>query len=451
MVHLPIGVLMVALLLQWLSQKEKYAVAHGVLKIIWLLGVLSSLVACITGYLLSVSDEYEDNLVSLHMWMGIGVTIVALFITAKVISRQYDVQYKVASIVLFALIILTGHFGGSLTHGAGYLTGALNQTPEAEIVQKSIPNIQEAQVYADVVQPVLQTRCYNCHGPNKQKGKLRMDDSLHLMKGGKDGAVIMTGQAEESEMIKRLLLPREDEHHMPPKQKPQLTDQQIALLHWWIEQGAPFNSKVKDLQQPEKIKPLLLSLQSGAEKKAALSSVPAAPVEKADEKALLALKEKNVVVMPVAQNSNYLMANFVTADRVADKDLELLLPIKKQLVWLKLGYTGITDNALPIIGQCQNLTSLHLNNTRISDNGLPALRSLNHLQTLNLVGTQVSAAGLLPLQSLQQLQAIYVYQTNVAAKDWETLAKAFPKTAIDTGGYKLPHLASDTTELQYNE
>ena len=116
-------------------------------------------------------------------------------------------------------------------------------------------------MYADVVQPMLQTRCYSCHGEKKQKNNLRLDAPQWILKGGKDGAII-NDPGKESKLMKRLMLPREDDDHMPPKQKPQLNEREIALIHWWVDQGADFNKKVKELKQPGIIKPYLLELQS---------------------------------------------------------------------------------------------------------------------------------------------------------------------------------------------
>ena len=65
-------------------------------------------------------------------------------------------------------------------------------------------------------------------------------------------------------MIERLLLPADDEDHMPPKEKPQLTQGEISLLHWWINTGADFNKKIKELPQTSQVKPILLALQTGA-------------------------------------------------------------------------------------------------------------------------------------------------------------------------------------------
>ena len=447
LVHLPIGILLLALALQWLSRREQYRLPHAVMKVIWISGAATALLSCITGYTLSLDGEYDTDTVAIHMWMGIAVAAVSLVICAKLFSLQFDSIYKTALIVLLVLIVATGHFGGSLTHGSDYLTSAFNDDVDTTASQKIIPNIQEANAYADVVQPMLQSKCYGCHGPKKQKGGLRMDNPDYLMKGGKEGETIVAGKAEESEMIKRVLLAREAEHHMPPKEKPQLNEGQIALLHWWIEQGADFSKKIKDLPQPEKIKPVLLSMQGSPEEKA-LSTVPAIAVEAADENAIRKLKERGVVILPVAQNSNYLQANFITATNIFDEDIKLLLPIKKQLVWLKLGNTYVTDSALKIVGQCTNLTFLQLNNTCVTDAGLPYLKSLENLQSLNLVGTVISAKGLIFLEPLKKLTSIYLYQTSVNRNDIAGLKTRFPKAVLDTGGYKLPFLVSDTTFVQ---
>ncbi|MBD0378211.1 MAG: hypothetical protein ICV51_21610 [Flavisolibacter sp.] len=277
---------------------------------------------------------------------------------------------------------------------------------------------------------------------------MRLDEPTFIQKGGKNGAVIEAGKADKSELIKRLLLPREEEHHMPPKEKPQLSEKQIALLHWWVEQGAPFDKKVKELPQPEKIKSYLLSLQSAEIERKATTNIPSEPVEKGDEKAIQALKERGVVILPVAQNSNYLMANFVTATDLADKDLALLLPLKKQLVWIKLNDAPIGDSALAILSQCMNLTSLQLSGTRITDKGLVPLKKLNNLQYLNLVGTNISLQGLKELQPLKELQSLYLYQTRITKEEEATLRKIFPRTFIDLGGYNVPSLPTDTEKVK---
>jgi len=342
------------------------------------------------------------------------------------------------------LIIVTGHLGGSLTHGSDYLTkGFSKKDSVAEKEIKPIADVQEANAYADIIRPIFESKCYGCHNKSKKKGKLRLDEPEFILKGGKDGKVIKPGNAEESDMMKRLLLPRNEEDHMPPKEKPQLKDNEIELMHWWIATGATFDKKTKDLDQSEKIKPILLSLQK--EVKKIPPDIPQNMVEKADEKALQKLKQRGIVVLPVAQNSNYLTVNFITVDSITYNDIALLQSIKKQLVWLNLSGKKISNTLLTPITQLVNLTRLQLDNTLITDQGLATLRSLINLQYLNLVGTKVTANGIMQLKGLPKLQAIYIYKTFITAAEWPALKSNFRNVTLDTGGYYVPILETDTT------
>jgi len=446
-VHLPIGILLLACVFQWMGQKEKFSSLRSAVGITLLIGMLSAVLAVITGYLLSGQDDYDEQLVNTHQWFGISVAIVSIVMYwLQKRSAPVKTQSAVAA-VLFLLIIITGHLGGSLTHGSDYLTKFLNRSSDS-VERKPIANIQEAAAYPDIIQPLLQTKCYTCHGKNKQKGGLRMDDSLRLMKGGKDGVVIIAGNAEKSEIARRTSLPREDDDHMPPKEKSQLSEQQIALIHWWIACGASFNKKVKELDQPENIKPALLALQNVQKKKIIVPDLPVTPVARANEEAIKKLKDIGAVVIPVSQNTNYLSVNFVTTTDLSNKQIQLLLPLKEQIIWLKLGNTSITDSALQIISQFKNLMRLQVDHTKITNKGLTSLKSLQHLRYLNLVGTPVTAQGVIQLKDLKDLQSIYLYQTAVAQSDWNNLKKLFPKTLIDSGGYTVPFLATDTIEVK---
>ncbi|MFT3932885.1 MAG: hypothetical protein QM726_04650 [Chitinophagaceae bacterium] len=452
LVHLPIGILLLACVFQLLSAKEKYAsLQHAVsFSLFW--GMLSAIASCITGYLLSNSGEYDEDLVSNHQWMGISVAVISAvyYLLYKYNAIQ---KYKWAlPVVLITLITITGHLGGSLTHGSDYLTSSFEKASGEDSVKaiKPIPNVQEAVVYADIIQPMLQNKCYSCHGANKQKGKLRMDQPDLLMKGGKDGVVVEAGKADESELIKRIMLEKADEHHMPPKEKPQLTANEIAILHWWIAGGASFDKKTKDLAQTEKIKPALLSFQhAGVSENKTAVALPATPVDKADAAALKILKDSGIVVIPVAENSNYLSASFVTKANASDATMQLLLAIKKQLVWLNLNDTKITDASTVVLAQCSNLIKLELNKTFITDKGLPNLSSLQQLKSLSLVGTKITATGLMQLKGLKALQSVYLYQTSIKSSDWPLLSKSFAATTkLDSGGYQVPILESDTTTVK---
>lgn len=84
-------------------------------------------------------------------------------------------------------------------------------------------------------------------------------------------------------------------------------------------------------------------------------------------------------------------------------------------------------------------------NLRHTDKGMGYLKGLHNLQSLNLVGTKVTVQGVRQLQSLKQLQSLYLYQTGVRGKDWASLKQLFPHTVLDSGGYVIPVLVTDTT------
>ena len=451
-VHLPIGILLIALLIKWLPANQKYLALKPVVPFLLLCGMISAVTACISGYLLSISDDYNETIVGWHKWMGITVALTSVLLYAKEKNIRILKNAKFLSLPLFVMIMITGHLGGLLTHGSDYLTGPLmdifgNEKATTTVI-KPVANVQQAVAYTDVIKPILQTRCYSCHGPNKQKGGLRMDDSLKLLKGGKDGIVIDLANVDSSEMIKRLLLPVDNQDHMPPKEKPQPTEGQIALLHWWITNGATFTKKVKELDQPEKLKPVLLALQEAPVIDNKMSYVPVSPVEKADTTLIEKLKDHGIMVLPVARGSNYLSANFITDTLVKDEDIDLLVSLNKQLVWLKLGFTHLSDEKLVKIAQLHNLTKLSMEHTAVADGGIQQLTSLKKLQYLNLVGTAVTDKGLLQLKDLKELRSIYVYQTKIVEGDWRALRTAFPQARIDSGGYTVPLLANDTTKVK---
>jgi len=83
LVHLPIRFLLIGLLLLWLSSKEKYHVSQHVVKVVILSGTIAAIVSCITGYLLSLSGPYDEDLVVWHMWMGISVASISILLYAK--------------------------------------------------------------------------------------------------------------------------------------------------------------------------------------------------------------------------------------------------------------------------------------------------------------------------------------------------------------------------------
>ncbi len=88
------------------------------------------------------------------------------------------------------------------------------------------------------IQPMLQSRCYRCHGAKKAEGGLRLDQKGRAMSGGDCGPAIVVGNSSQSRLIHNVAGLVKDTV-MPPS-GPRLSDKQIGLLRAWIDQGAPW-------------------------------------------------------------------------------------------------------------------------------------------------------------------------------------------------------------------
>ena len=100
------------------------------------------------------------------------------------------------------------------------------------------PADQKGLTYENDIRPIFEQSCLKCHGPEKQKGKLRLDSLAAALKGGEVGKVIEKGNSAKSVLVHFVARLNEDDA-MPPKNggKP-LTKDQVGLIRAWIDQGA---------------------------------------------------------------------------------------------------------------------------------------------------------------------------------------------------------------------
>lgn len=87
------------------------------------------------------------------------------------------------------------------------------------------------------VRPVLQERCFACHGALKQEAGLRLDTASAMLQGSAEGAVVVPHRTADSRLLQRVTAASADER-MPPEGEP-LKPEQIAALREWIDAGAP--------------------------------------------------------------------------------------------------------------------------------------------------------------------------------------------------------------------
>ena len=276
-VHLPIGVLVLVGLAEAATFVPRFrpridpALGLGLPFV-----VLVTVTAFVLGHLLGRAGGYAAHALMLHRRLeflaAVGVCIsAALFVRqAAEESNAARTAYRAALGLTLALLSVGAHFGGTVTHGDSYLTeyapgpmkallGGSNAAPRASGSAAPRAKAAEPLIFADVVQPILEKYCVDCHGPKKQKGKLRMDSLDALLKGGEEGPALVAGSSATSELVRRVRLPVDDDDRMPPEGKPGPTAEEFAVVAFWIDRGASQTLRVGDTLAPVNSRKLLES------------------------------------------------------------------------------------------------------------------------------------------------------------------------------------------------
>jgi hypothetical protein len=286
------------------------------------------------------------------------------------------------------------------------------------------------------IAPIFQESCLKCHGPDKQKGDLRLDSKAAAFKGGKDGLVITPGKADKSDLYRRIILKEGDDDVMPSKGD-LLTKKQTDLIRDWINEGAnwPEGIVAEVAEAPAEVSPY-----------ANLTPVKTSPEEMV---AIAKIEASGVLVRPLATNVTWREASFrARGTNITDASLVAFKNVPS-IVDLNLSRTKVTDAGLQNLSELTNLVMLHLEQTQISDAGLMNLKKLSHLVYLNLYATPVTDAGMMELKGLTNLRHLYLWETKVTAQGAADLQKALPKLEISRGWENEP--AAQTAQTKPSE
>ncbi|MCB1277480.1 c-type cytochrome domain-containing protein [Prosthecobacter sp.] len=282
--------------------------------------------------------------------------------------------------------------------------------------------------------PVITKKCVDCHkapavvnGQKKEpKAGLRLDASWAILKGSENGPVLTPGAPDKSGIYESVILPKDDDGHMPSKGE-DLTKEEIALLKKWIEEGAEFGGWIgskegmpagAQLETTKPYKPRPHDLFYAALEK---------EVKPLSDAVLEAAKQAGAQVSPVKVESPLLRVDFLTGvSKCDDAKVAAILPLKENIVQLDLGRTVITDGALKTAAQLPRLVSLDLRQTKITDAGLESLVGLKKLESLNLYGTEITDAGLKHLAKIKSLKHVYLWQSKATKAGVKQLASAVP-------------------------
>lgn len=436
LVHLPIGFLILAALFDILSKNKKYENLKPTIPLILLVSFVSAIVACFLGWLLSQTGDYDPIILQNHKYSGIGLAVVSLvlYFLKKPIFKISDKIYTYLMLGQMALLSYTGHQGGNLTHGADYLS--LSNLTEKEKVKPA--SIEQAMVFEDIILPVLENKCQQCHQNGKMKGDLRMLTYEDLLKGGKHGSEIVAGDAKKSELYHRVTLDPAHKEFMPTDGKPALTKEEIELLGWWINEGkAQKQVLFSRVSNNDKFKATAmavlglggatLAIQGNSKIKEIIN--PEIP-KNTNEKAIQEAIEGGFNIRKMHQNPDMLDVSFVNKSQAEKLNLSLLKPLSKNIIWLNLNELSLNNNAAEVITQLSNLEKLRLEKNNIDDIFITKILSLKHLNAINLNQTKVSILSVQKLREMKAMKAIYIWNTAIAPAQIKAILQDTTKAKI---------------------
>ncbi len=387
--------------------------------------LLATLTA-LAGFLLAANGGYEKDLLSNHKWLGVGVAFIS---HGLIYLNKLKIKFILwnGAVITSALLILFGsHLGGSLTHGEDFL--AFTSEKKQSIL---IPSITEnTTILQGAIQPVLNAKCISCHNDQKAKGGLNMKDINSMLKGGKTGALWVSGDPEKSLMIERMLLDLDDKNHMPPKGKAQLSSVEIAIFKEWIHKGASPKLTFHALADQDTLRKLITKL---------IESLPKAETIKeynfksASSKTIEKLNNPFRHIYSFANNSPALIVEFYLKEKYGHASLQELKDISDQIIQLSLAGMPADDQSFDIISGFSHLEKLNLNATSITGKGIDKLRSCKQLEQVSVANTSLGYDEISSLASIPSIKKLFVWKTKLKIEEIESLRKKFPKIQWDNG------------------
>jgi hypothetical protein len=325
--------------------------------------------------------------------------------------------------------VVAGHLGAEVTHGEGFLTEPVRKHWQARAVQIDHPD--SAVIFRDVIQPILNEKCLNCHNSNRAKKNLVLSDYERIMKGGETSGTVVAGNAAESLLYKYAMLPMDDSLHMPPKDKLQLEQEEIKLIGWWINSGARAHDQYAELPKVDSIHPIMLARfqpRTGLD----LINIPFADQQK--------IKELNTpyrTVQQISTSKPYIAVFLGSKKDFSGQDLRDLKPVGNQIVSIDLGNSQVHDEDLKYLRQFPHLQKLHLQNIPVGDDGIKELRELQHLSVLNLSGTKISSKTIEEISRWKNLSKLYLYNTGIPEESLAALQDSRPQLHLYSTRFDL--------------
>ncbi len=255
LVHFPIGLLLVALMVEVWSVARRKPGPSPVALTCASFGALGAAAAAAAGWFNADFEHAANTTIVLgaHRWTGVAAACFALIAMGSGALGRWKTGatpvYRAALVLAAACVGVAGHFGGTMVHGEAYLgdaIAAITRTRPASATVVSggaVVDLTGVRFPEDGridferhVRPILAQTCFECHGASKRRGSLRLDSRVAAITGGKNGSAIKPGDSAGSLLIKRVL--GEGQEQRMPLDMPALADDHVRILRAWIDQGA---------------------------------------------------------------------------------------------------------------------------------------------------------------------------------------------------------------------
>lgn len=386
--------------------------------------VLAGAWSVASGLVLASEPGYAGTTIDRHKVSGIAFgagTLLLLWACATGRSAAYRAVFVACALAM----VVSGHLGATITHGDGFLTeplragrvatgrdagtsGGRGRAADAPVTRA----IVGAARFREQVMPVLEATCVSCHNATKSRGGLALHDVAAIRRGGDTGPAVVPGDVVASELLVRMKLPLEDDDHMPPKNKPQPTAAEVALIEAWIVEGAPMDDDAPDGASTGTA-PVPVSAAASAPPRRTIAVVPPA-----SPAALDALRGALLHVEPLEPGSTLLSISTGGADGLgASRLAALLAPVAAQVGELDLSRMTLDDEVMRGVAAMASLTRLNVSQTGFGDGHLAIIAAATPLETLTAVETKLSPAAVDLFRSMPTLRTVYAWRTGLTGAD----------------------------------
>ena len=468
MVHLPLGLVFAALVVEVARLIQRRSSLSAFTPIALGLAALGAVVASGTGWFFAESEADTSSLFW-HRWLGIACAVVLIAVAwmairaARHAVNAAQITPIVRGVLLAAALLVgwVGHLGGDMVWGENYVLqpilkawnggapsasgangdGATGSgATAANTTSKGDSDADKLAFYTANVLPILQDRCYECHGNGKHKGGLSMDVRSSLVSRDSSGIwIVQAGDPAHSLMIERCLLPAEDDDAMPPKGD-RLKATELEFLRTWIAAGAVMpagsgaiaangSSGVRGAPVQESTADRRGPINAPKSRAAGLPALSDAQIAEA-----AALRGKGINAVPISVGASTLSVSIPGGKGVGDADISAIIPIAAQIEELSFARASVSDAGMMQMPSMPFVRSVRVDNTALTDVGITVLLSRTlEVETVNLVSSGATDGVFTVLAKLPRLQRVYVFNTQVTAQGIDRFRATHPGVEIVVG------------------